>query len=123
LRFGMNRLAIQAQLAETPTRFLRGDSKDTDYYPSLGLFVIYQEAEICTVLEFTRPARVLLNDVSLLSLSKKKALALFQPDSTLTQDDAGWTSYQQGVGAFCEESRQAESIIAFALGYYESSTP
>jgi hypothetical protein len=121
LRFGMSRSAIRAQLAETPTQFLRAEVEDTDYYPSVGLFVIYQEGEICVALEFTRPARVLLSGISLLPLSKKKALALFHEDATLTQDDAGWTSYQQGIGAYYEESRRAETIIAFSPGYYEAS--
>jgi hypothetical protein len=119
LHFGMSRTALRTQLAGTPERFLRGNIEDTDYYPSLGLFILYNDSELCVALEFTRPARVLVNGVSLLPLPKKKAMALFQTDSTLEQDDAGWTSYQQGVGAYYEEAQRAESVIAFSSGYYE----
>ncbi|MGI4820203.1 MAG: hypothetical protein ACRYFV_03225 [Janthinobacterium lividum] len=119
LHFGTSRAAIRAQLAETPERFWRG-KEDTDFYPSLGLFVLYNEQETCVALEFTRPARVLVNGVSLLPLSKKKAVALFQADPDLAQDEAGWTCYQQGIGAYYEESQRAESVIAFSPGYYGS---
>lgn len=118
LRFGMSRSAIRAQLAETPERFFRGEVEDTDYYHLLGLFILYNEGEECVALEFTRPARVLLNGISLLPLSKKKAVALFHTDPNLEQDEAGWTCHQQGVGAYYEESQRAESIIAFSPGYY-----
>lgn len=120
LRFGMSRTAIRAQLTETPDRFFRDEVEDTDSYPLLGLFVLYNEAETCVALEFTRPARVLLGGVSLLPLSKKKAVALFEADPALEQDEAGYTCYQQGIGAYYEESRRAESVIAFSPGYYSS---
>jgi hypothetical protein len=120
LHFGTSRAAIRAQLAETPEQFWRGNVEDTDFYPSLGLFVLYKEQETCGALEFTRPARVLLNGVSLLPLSKKKAVALFQADPDLAQDEAGWTCYQLGIGAYYEESQRAESVIAFCPSYYGS---
>jgi len=120
LHFGMSRAAIRAQLAETPERFFRGEVEDTDSYPSQGLFVLYNAAETCVALEFTRPARVLLDGVSLLPLSKKNAVTLFAADPALEQDEAGYTCYQQGIGAYYEESRRAESVIAFSPGYYSS---
>lgn len=120
LHFGMSRSAIRAQFVETPERFFRGEVEDTDYYPSLGLFVLYNESEACMALEFTRPARVLIGAVSLLPLSKKKAVALMQGDPELEQDEAGWTCYQQGIGAYYEESQRAETVIAFSPGYYHS---
>jgi len=123
LRFGMSRAAIRAQLPETPERFFRGEVEDTDSYPSLGLFVLYNDAETCVALEFTRPARVLLDGTSLLPLSKKKALALFAADPALEQDEAGYTCYQQGIGAYYEDSQRAESVIAFSPGYYSSEDP
>ncbi|MCC2548196.1 hypothetical protein LJY25_17230 [Hymenobacter sp. BT175] len=119
-RFGISRPAIRAQVVETPQQFLQG-GEDTDYYPSLGLFVYYNDAETCEALEFFRPARVLLGEISLLSLSKKKALALFAADPALEQDKAGYTCYQQGVGAYYEVSQRAESVIAFSPGYYDKS--
>ena len=120
LRFGLSREAIRAQLPETPERFFRGGVDDTDSYPSLGLFVLYNESERCVALEFSRPARVLLEGTSLLPLSKKKALALFAADPALEQDEAGYTCYQHGIGAYYEESQRAESVIAFSPGYYSS---
>jgi hypothetical protein len=121
LRFGMSRTAIRTQVVETPQQFLRGGVEDTDYYPSLGLFVLYNDAETCEALEFIRPARVLLGAISLLPLAKKKALALFATDPALEQDKAGYTCYQQGIGAYYEVSQRAESVIAFPPGYYEKS--
>lgn len=120
-RFGMSRTAIRTQVDETPQQFLRGGTEDTDYYPSLGLFVLYNDAETCEALEFTRPARVLLGEIALLPLSKKKALALFAADPALEQDKAGYTCYQQGIGAYYEGSQRAESVIAFSPGYYDKS--
>jgi hypothetical protein len=120
-RFGMSRTAIRTQVVETPQQFLRGGVEDTDYYPSLGLFVLYNDAETCEALEFTRPARVLLGEISLLPLSKKKALALFAADPALEQDKAGYTCYQQGIGAYYEVSQRAESVITFPPGYYDKS--
>jgi hypothetical protein len=119
--FGMSRTAIRTQVIEMPQQFLRGGVEDTDYYPSLGLFVLYNDAEMCEALEFTRPARVLLGDISLLALSKKKALALFAADPALEHDKAGYTCYQQGIGAYYEVSQRAESVIAFPPGYYNKS--
>ena len=86
----------------------------------LGLFVLYDDAQTCVALEFTRPARVLLGNISLLPLSRKKALRLFEADAALEQDEAGYTYYQQGIGAYYEESQRAETVIAFAPGYYSS---
>jgi hypothetical protein len=120
-RFGMSRTAIRTQVVEIPQQFLRGGVEDTDYYPSLGLFVLYNGAETCEALEFTRPAHVLLEEISLLRLSKKKALALFAADLALEQDQAGYICYQQGIGAYYEGSQRAESVIAFPPGYYEKS--
>ncbi|ALW85928.1 hypothetical protein AUC43_12970 [Hymenobacter sedentarius] len=120
LHFGMSRTAIRAQLAETPERFFRNEIEDTDFYPSLGLFVLYDGTETCVALEFTRPARVLLDGISLLPLSKKKAVALFKADPGLEQDEAGYTCYQLGIGAYYEESQRAETVIAFSPGYYSS---
>jgi hypothetical protein len=54
-------------------------------------------------------------------LSGKKALALFAADPTLEQDKAGYTCYQQGIGAYYEVSQRAESVIAFPPGYYDKS--
>ncbi|TGE20996.1 hypothetical protein [Hymenobacter metallicola] len=119
--FGMSRTAIRTQVNEVPQQFLRGGVEDTDYYPSLGLLVLYNDAETCEALEFTRPARVLLGAVSLLPLSKKKALTLFAADPALEQDEAGYTCYQQGIGAYYEVSQRAESIIAFRPGYYDKN--
>jgi hypothetical protein len=121
-RFGMSRAAIRTQVDEVAQPFLRGGVEDTDYYPSLGLFVLYDAAETCEALEFTRPARVLLGGISLLALSKKKALALFAADPALAQDRAGYTCYQQGIGAYYEGSQRAESVIAFPPGYYDKTT-
>jgi hypothetical protein len=121
LRFGMSRLAIRAQLAQTPHPFLRADVEDTDFYAELGLFVLYDEAERCVALEFTRPARVLLGDVSLLALSKKKAVALLGADPAFELDTASYTCYEVGIGAYYEVARRAESVIAFAPNYYEKS--
>jgi hypothetical protein len=119
-RFGMSRAAIRTQVVETPQPFLQG-GEDTDYYPSLGLFVYYNDAKTCVALEFTRPARVLLGEIALLPLSKKKALALFAADPALEQDKAVYTCYQQGVGAFYEGSQRAKTVIAFSPGYYDKS--
>ncbi|WP_035566762.1 hypothetical protein [Hymenobacter sp. IS2118] len=120
LQFGMNRTAIRAHLAETPERFFRGEAEDTDFYAFLGLFALYNAAETCVALEFTRPARVLIGEVSLLSLSKKKALALFEADPALEHDGAGYTCYQQGIGAYYEASQRAGSVIAFSPDCYSS---
>lgn len=117
----MSRTAIRTQVAEMPQQFLRGGVEDTDYYPSLGLFVLYNDADTCEALAFTRSARVLLGEISLLPLSKKQALALFAADPALEQDKTGYTCYQQGIGAYYEVSQRAESVIAFPPGYYDKS--
>lgn len=119
LQFGMHRAAIRALFANTPDQFYRGEVEDTDYYEAVGLFVLYDAAERCVALEMTRPARVLLEERELLELSKKEAVALFQTDAALEQDESGYTCYQYGVGAYYESPKKAETVIAFCKGYYQ----
>ena len=119
LRFGMSRPAIRNLLPDVPERFFRGDSEDNDYYSSLGLFVIYDTTETCVALEFTRSARVALDVLDLLSLSKKEAVARFGAEPNFEKDSSGYTSYHFGIGAYYEQPKQAETVIAFSKGYYD----
>lgn len=118
LHFGLSRSVIRTFFAEVPEQFFRGGTEDTDYYPSQGLFVLYDAAERCVALEFTRPARVFWDDVALLELSRKEAVARFRADPGLEQDASGYTCYQLGIGAYYERPKQAETVIAFSPGYY-----
>ncbi len=118
IQFGMARSVIHTFFAEVPEQFLRGDTEDTDYYLSHGLFVLYDTAEICVALEFTRPARVFLDGIALLGLPKKEAVARFKVDPNFEQDASGYTCYQFGIGAYYKRSKQAETVIAFSEGYY-----
>lgn len=119
LRFGMSRFAVRELFPEIPEQFFRGDIEDTDYYSSLGLFVIYNAAEQCVALEFARPAYVTLDKLDLLALSKKDAVARFKTEPNFEKDASGYTSHHFGIGAYYEESKQAESVIAFSGGYYD----
>jgi hypothetical protein len=119
LRFGMSRSDIRKLIPDAPEQFFRGGSEDNDYYSSLGLFVIYDAAESCVALEFTRPARVTLDALDLLALSKKEAVAIFGAESGFEKDSSGYTSYQFGIGAYYEQAKQAETVIAFSKGYYD----
>jgi hypothetical protein len=113
VQFGMVRSVIHTLFVEAPEQFFRGDTEDTDYYLSHGLFVLYDAAEICVALEFTRPARVLLDGIALLELPKKEAVARFKADPNFEQDASGYTCYQLGIGAYYERPKQAETVIAF----------
>ena len=118
LRFGMSRAAIRALFLETAKQFFRADTEDTDYYSSLGLFVIYDGAEQCVALEFARPAHVSLDELDLLALSKKDAVARFKTEPNFEKDASGYTSHHFGIGAYYEKPKHAESVIAFSKGYY-----
>ena len=118
MHFGMVRSVIRALFAEAPEQFFRADTEDTDYYLSHGLFVVYDASQVCVALEFTRPARVLLDNIALLELPKKAAIARFRADPNFEQDARGYTCYQFGIGAYYEQSRWAETVIAFSKGYY-----
>jgi hypothetical protein len=118
LQFGMSRAIIRALFAELPEQFFHAGTEDTDYYPALGLFVLYDAAQVCVALEFTRPARVLLEGVDLLDLSKKEAIARFRATPDFEQDASGYTCYYSGFGAYYEQLKRAESVIAFEPGYY-----
>ena len=119
LRFGMSRLAIRELFLEVPERFFRGDAEDNDYYPLQGLFVIYDATELCVALEFTRPAHVVLDELDLLALSKKEAVARFGTEPDFEKDSSGYTSYHDGIGAYYEQPKRAETVIAFSKGYYD----
>ena len=119
LRFGMSRPAIRELFSGVPEQFFRGGEEDTDYYPSAGLFVIYNATEACVALEFTRPAHVVLDELGLLELSKKEAVARFGIEPDFEKDSSGYTSYHHGIGAYYEQPKQAETVIAFSKGYYD----
>jgi hypothetical protein len=120
IQFGMARSVIHTLFDDAPDQFHRGDTEDTDYYLSHGLFVLYDADEVCVALEFTRPAQVFLDGVALLDLSKKEAVARFKADPQFEQDASGYTCYQLGIGAYYERPKQAETVIAFSKGYYSA---
>jgi len=117
-QFGMPRAIIRELFAEFPAQFFRAGTEDTDHYPTLGLFVLYDAAQVCVALEFMRPARVFLEGIDLLELSKKEAIALFRATPDFEQDADGYTCYYSGFGAYYEQLKRAESVIAFEPGYY-----
>ena len=57
--------------------------------------------------------------LSLLKLSKKEAVARFGAEPDFEKDSSGYTSYHNGIGAYYEQPKQAETVIAFAKGYYD----
>jgi len=115
----MSRPAIRALFSDVPKQFFRADEEDTDYYPLEGLFVIYNATEVCVALEFTRPAHVILDGQDLLKLSKKEAVVRFRAEPGFEKDSSGYTSHHHGIGAYYEQSKQAETVIAFSKGYYD----
>jgi len=125
--FGTQRESIRKLFAEEADSFERGGTESTDYFQAAGVFVIYDENDICVAVEFTKPAIVNWQGKRLFPMPLDELLDYVrEKDEELEEDESGFTSYKNGIGCYTEDiealEESAETIICFRHGYYDELT-
>ena len=102
LRFGMTPEEVR-RLLPTPHRSFmkaRWSKMPTDAFAD-AIHVFYDDSGRCDAVEFYRDCEVLLNEKNLLGIPYSDAQSVVRAiDPELEEDEAGFTSYRLGVGAY-----------------------
>jgi hypothetical protein len=124
--FGMTRIQVRSVIEGKDEIFRRvdGESSDSDFFESQGIFVYYDNEGRVEAIEVSSPSEAWLEGVDLLSVSSEKAKKIFlSKDCKAELEEDTVISKKIGLGIFDpmlneDHSHSVESVIVFAEGYY-----
>ncbi len=123
LHLGSCKQAVRDFFQGGPQTFQRTPhSNEGDYWPDLGVFAYYDDAEALEALELTAPARPMLSGHTLTSLPFQKAKQLLQRlDHEVEIDSDGAISKKFGIGLWSGAGAHGavDAVIRFVPGYYD----
>ncbi len=102
-----------------------GRDPNDDFFPGLGIFAYYNLNDELIALEFAAPANPVLKGTGFIGQPFAQARAfLDSAGGRLTDDEAGATALNLGVGLFASGAKKdpmqpVEAVIVFAPGYYD----
>ncbi len=123
IAFGMTKAQV-GQCIGKPTAASGRDPND-DFFPGLGIFAYYNPNDALIALEFAAPANPVLKGTGFIGQPFAQARAFLEAaGGLLTDDEAGATAINLGVGLFASGTQKdptepLEAVIVFAPGYYD----
>jgi hypothetical protein len=126
IKFGQSRELVRQYFTEEAKSFLRSseDTVLTDVFNEAGVFVYYDDNDLCQAIEFFEPAEVKWQKNLLLPKTYDQLLNVMREnDDQLDEDENGFISYKHGIGAYKEDIDEsqgpADTIICFQKDYYK----
>lgn len=125
--FGMTPNEVRAELGGKYKSFKKTyhSKYPCDYFEELGVFVYYKLPGLVEAIEFSEPAKPILEEKNLLCLPFEQLKSiLLSKDTELEIEPDSLTSYSLGVGVYAPDANRLpnsfpESIIVFERGYYD----
>jgi hypothetical protein len=129
IKLGMTRSEVRSTLKSRFESCQRTGDLDIpeDFFPELGIFVEYNQSDVCASIQVVTPLDPIWRGKKLLQMPFIELAEWFiSIDPDIELDETGFTCYKYGIGTYApdyqeEPDSSPESIIVFTRGYYDQS--
>lgn len=125
IRFGMRRDEVRAAVPAAVRAFNKTPTTFVDAFDDEGIYVYYDEQDLCDAVEVASPSVPILDGRILIGSPFSELRDWLQMrDSEVEVDNAGLTDFAIGLGLYAPSASDApdepvEAAIAFRQGYYD----
>lgn len=123
VRFGMDRLTVRKNINKPYKVFTRNEfaSNTTDYFDDLGMFIEYDDNDLCEAIEFADSGSVFYGEMNLFDMGYRELRRHFDPSSSNKEEDDAGVIYHDlgfGVSRSSDPDNAISTVILFSENYW-----